>query len=148
MTNKRLAGLAGLLTGVGLVVAARATTGRPETHQVTLSEPTATTTTATGTPATPTTAATGPRTVEGDVVDTPYGPVQVAIVVNDNRIVDVTALQTPTDGSRSVRLADLATPILRQEVLTAQSAQVDTVSGATYTSDGYAQSVQYAIDHR
>jgi uncharacterized protein with FMN-binding domain len=85
--------------------------------------------------------------VDGDVVDTPYGPVQVAVVLSGRRIMDVTALRTPDDGSRSVQLADLATPILRQEVLTAQSARIDTVSGATYTSDGYAQSVQYALDH-
>ncbi|HEX9339503.1 MAG TPA: FMN-binding protein [Pseudonocardiaceae bacterium] len=158
--GKRLAGLSCLLAGIGLVVATRAEVDQPTTHHVALlpaastgtSTPATTGTSATTSTSTATTAtqppAAGPRTVDGDVVDTPYGPVQVAVVLNSNRIVDVKALQTPTEGSRSVRLADLATPILRQEVLTAQSAQVDTVSGATYTSEGYAQSVQYALDHR
>ena len=150
--GKRLAGLSCLLTGIGLVVAARAAVGRPASHQVTLlpAAPPSTTTTVvppTG-PTTTTTAPAGPRTINGDVVDTPYGPVQVAVVLNGNRITDVQALQTPNIGGRSARLAELATPILRQEVLQAQSAQVDTVSGATYTSEGYAQSVQYALDHR
>ncbi len=155
--GKRLAGLSCLLAGIGLVVATRAEVDQPTTHHVALLPAASTGTSApakANAPATTTTttttqpAAVGPRTVDGDVVDTPYGPVQVAVVLNSNRIVDVKALQTPTEGSRSVRLADLATPILRQEVLTAQSAQVDTVSGATYTSEGYAQSVQYALDHR
>jgi len=156
-SGKRLAGLSCLLAGIGLVVATRAEVDQPTTHHVALLPAASTGTSApakANAPATTTTttttqpAAVGPRTVDGDVVDTPYGPVQVAVVLNSNRIVDVKALQTPTEGSRSVRLADLATPILRQEVLTAQSAQVDTVSGATYTSEGYAQSVQYALDHR
>jgi uncharacterized protein with FMN-binding domain len=86
--------------------------------------------------------------VDGSVADTPYGPVQVAVVFQNGRIIDVRALQTPTDQDRSVRLASLATPILREEVLAAQSARIDTVSGATYTSQGYAESVQYAIDHQ
>lgn len=159
--GKRLAGLSCLLTGIGLVVAARAAVGKPASHQVELlpaaPPPAANTTTpvvpATGSATGPTTGPTtpppaGPRTVNGDVVDTPYGPVQVAVVLNGGHITDVQALQTPDIGSRSVRLAQLATPILRQEVLQAQSAQVDTVSGATYTSEGYAQSVQYALDHR
>lgn len=163
--GKRLAGLSCLLTGIGLVVAARAAVGRPAGHEVALlpaaPPPAASTTTvvpnsraASGSAPPPTTAAppvapqAGPRTVDGSVVDTPYGSVQVAVVFNGNRITDVQALQTPDMDNRSVRLAELATPILRQEVLQAQSAQVDTVSGATYTSEGYAQSVQYALDHR
>jgi len=81
------------------------------------------------------------------VAQTPYGPVQVAVVFERGRIIDVRTLQTPSDADRSVRLATLATPVLRSEVLTAQSARVDSVSGATYTSEGYAQSVQYALDH-
>jgi len=162
--GKRLAGLSCLLTGIGLVVAARAAVGKPAGHEVTLlpaaPPPAASTTTVVPTtgaaagsappqpqPATGAPPA-GPHTVNGSVVDTPYGSVQVAVVFNGNRITDVQALQTPDLDNRSMRLAELATPILRQEVLQAQSAQVDTVSGATYTSEGYAQSVQYALDHR
>jgi hypothetical protein len=150
--GKRLAGLSCLLAGIGLVVTARVATGRAGSHHVTLSPaPTSSAVAGSSASATPGVVApppSGPRTVDGDVVDTPYGPVQVAIVLDGDRIVEVKALQTPSDGGRSVRLAELATPILRQEVLRAQSAEVDTVSGATYTSDGYAQSVQYALDHR
>jgi uncharacterized protein with FMN-binding domain len=155
-SGKRLTGLSCLLAGIGLVVASRAAVGRPAQHQLAsmpaAPAPAATSTTVippsgTGATSAPPAPA-GPKTVDGSVVDTPYGPVQVELVFNNNKIVDVKALQTPSDGSRSVRIAELATPMLRQEVLTAQSAQVDTVSGATYTSEGYAQSVQYALDHR
>jgi uncharacterized protein with FMN-binding domain len=170
---RRMAGLGGLLAGVGLVVAARTAVGQPGGQSPALDParaplPTQAPGPAASTPATPpapgstappsasssASGATptsaqpaGPHTVTGSVVDTPYGPVQVAVVFSHGRITDVRALRTPTDADRSIRLAALATPILRQEVLTAQSAQVDSVSGATYTSEGYAQSVQYAIDH-
>jgi uncharacterized protein with FMN-binding domain len=149
MTNRRLAGLAGLLTGIGLIVAAKAAGGQPQHHQAALL-PAAnppTTQPATGSTGPTTAAPAGPRSVDGSVVDTPYGPVQVTVVFDNGKITDVQTKQTPDIGGRSVRLAELATPILRQEVLSAQSARIDTVSGATYTSDGYAQSVQYAIDH-
>jgi uncharacterized protein with FMN-binding domain len=155
--RRRLAGLSGLLAGIGLLVAARAVVGAPTPQQVTMlpavPPPTTTTTTppSSGVTSPPTTSAApapaGPRTVDGDLVDTPYGPMQVAVVFSGGRIVDVRALQTPNDEDRSVMLAQLAVPVLRQEVLTAQSARIDTVSGATYTSESYAQSVQYAIDH-
>jgi uncharacterized protein with FMN-binding domain len=154
MTNRRLAGLAGLLAGIGLLVAAKAAGGQPQHHQAALLPALSPATTqpstgpSTAAPAGPTTAPpAGPHSVDGSTVDTPYGPVQVTVVFDNGKITDVQAKQTPDIGGRSVRLAELATPILRQEVLSAQSAQIDTVSGATYTSDGYAQSVQYAIDH-
>ena len=63
-----------------------------------------------------------------------------------SRITDVTVLQTPNRDGRSIQIASRAVPTLHDEVLRSQSAQIDTVSGATYTSDGYAQSVQSAID--
>jgi uncharacterized protein with FMN-binding domain len=158
MSNRRLAGLAGLLAGIGLLVAAKAAGGQPAHQQQAALLPAAappTTQPATqgtppptgGTTAAPPAAPPGPHTVDGSVVDTPYGSIQVAVVFSGSKITDVQTRQTPDIGGRSVRLAELATPILRQEVLSAQSARIDTVSGATYTSDGYAQSVQYAIDH-
>jgi uncharacterized protein with FMN-binding domain len=139
--TRRLAGLSGLLATIGVLVLGRAAVGQSAQHHVSLA------TRASGPSSSAPSLPTGSRTVNGNVVDTPYGPVQVAVVFDSGRITDVQALQTPSDAGRSIRLADLATPILRQEVLTAQSAQIDTVSGATYTSDGYAQSVQYALDH-
>ncbi|MFF1632484.1 FMN-binding protein [Leifsonia sp. NPDC058248] len=93
-------------------------------------------------------AATAPKVVDGAVEDTPYGPIQVEVTFAGTKITAVKTVQTPSQEGRSVQINDYATPILAQEVLASQSAQIDTVSGATYTSDGYAQSVQSAIDQR
>ncbi len=84
-------------------------------------------------------------TIDGPVVSTRYGPVQVEIVVANGQLTDVVALQLPT-GRRSGQISDYSAPILREEALTARSAQIDTVSGATYTSDAYARSLQAALD--
>jgi uncharacterized protein with FMN-binding domain len=84
-------------------------------------------------------------TVDGPVVDTRYGGIQVEIVVANGQVQDVIAIQLPT-GRRSGQISDAAAPILREEALQAQSASIDTVSGATYTSDAYAQSLQAALD--
>ena len=91
-------------------------------------------------------AASGTRTVNGDVVPNRYGDVQVAVVLNGTRIVDVKALQMPFDRPRSQDISNQAAPLLLEEVLQAQSAQIDTIGGATYTSDSYAQSLQSALD--
>ena len=85
-------------------------------------------------------------TFAGGTAQTAYGPVQVAIVVKSGRITDVRALQLTNQGGRSVAISAGAAPILRTEALRAQSAKIDTVSGATYTSDGYRTSLQSAID--
>ena len=79
------------------------------------------------------------------MVDTQFGPVQVRIDVAAGRIADVVALQLPT-GRHSGQISSYSEPILRQEALQAQSAKIDIVSGATYTSDAYAQSLQAALD--
>ena len=79
------------------------------------------------------------------MVDNGYGPVQVQIEVSGGRIVDVSTLALPGDG-HSRRINSFAVPRLREEVLAAQSAQIDTVSGATATSEAYAQSLQAALD--
>jgi uncharacterized protein with FMN-binding domain len=97
--------------------------------------------TARGTPAAGTYAVTGP------VVSTPFGPVQVRVSIVNGKIGDVTALQTPTEHELSVELNKFATPTLRTEVLKAQDAKIDVVSGATYTSDAYAQSLQAALNN-
>ena len=84
--------------------------------------------------------------VTGRTIQTRYGPVQAAVTFKGSRITDVTVLQTPNRDGRSIQIASRAVPTLHDEVLRSQSAHIDTVSGATYTSDGYAQSVQSAID--
>ena len=94
----------------------------------------------------PTTAAGYTGTVTGTVVETPFGNVQVQARLSSGRLVDVTTLQTPSDQTRSAMIARYAVPILRSEALTAQSAHINMVSGATYTSDGYALSLQAALD--
>lgn len=84
--------------------------------------------------------------VAGALVATPYGDVQVKVVYSGRRITDVVALHLTDSSGTSVAISDQAAPILRREALAAQSAQVDTVSGATYTSEGYRQSLQAALD--
>ena len=81
----------------------------------------------------------------GTVQETRYGPVQVRVTVRAGRLVDVTALQLPQNEPRSAEISVFSAPLLRQEALQAQSASVDTVSGATYTSDGYRASLSAAL---
>jgi uncharacterized protein with FMN-binding domain len=89
---------------------------------------------------------TAPTTYTGDSVSTRFGAVQVAITVQGGAITDVIALQLTDKEQRSVQISNAAAPILRSEVLASQSAQVDSVSGATYTSEAYLTSLQSAID--
>lgn len=97
-----------------------------------------------GTTATP--GAGGNGTFDGGAVDTRYGPVQVRIVMSGGKITDAQVLQVPSESGRDVRINSAAVPVLIQETLQAQSAQIDSVSGATYTSQGYTESLQSAID--
>ncbi|MDQ2729444.1 MAG: FMN-binding protein [Actinomycetota bacterium] len=96
-------------------------------------------------PTTPTTVS-GIRRIAGNTENNPYGPIQVRITLKAGKLVDVTALQSPTDHSTSVAIAQQALPLLRQEVLQAQGAHINNVSGASYDALGYAQSVQSALD--
>ncbi|MFC5945349.1 FMN-binding protein [Micromonospora harpali] len=89
---------------------------------------------------------TGAGRYDGSVAQTRWGPVQVRITVSGGKITDVTALQVPDGNHRDQQINDYAVPILRQSALAAQSADIDTVSGATVTSDGYRESLQAAID--
>jgi uncharacterized protein with FMN-binding domain len=95
---------------------------------------------------TTTTASSARRTVDGPVVSTQYGDVQVRVTVQGGRIADVQALELPSDRERSARISNFAGPELHDEALAAQSANIDIVSGATYTSEGYAESLQSALD--
>lgn len=88
----------------------------------------------------------GSTTVVGQAVDTQYGPVQVQVTVSNGRITSVTPVQLPQDRQRDIEIDNYAVPQLIQETLQAQSAQIDAVSGATFTSEGYAQSLQSALD--
>ncbi|OPF79983.1 FMN-binding protein [Streptomyces antioxidans] len=86
----------------------------------------------------------GARTVTGDTVQTQYGPVQVSLTVNGGKITAAQAVKTPDSGPQSDQIAKTAVPKLNQQAVAA--AKVDTVSGATYTSEGYAKSLQSALD--
>ncbi|MDN0195734.1 FMN-binding protein [Streptomyces sp. S.PNR 29] len=91
-------------------------------------------------------ATTGTRTVTGDSVQTRWGPVQVRITVEDGKLTDVTAVVHPTENPRDQQIDSYAVPRLRAEALQVQSADIDTVSGATCTSEGYRRSLQSALD--
>jgi len=92
------------------------------------------------------TTATGSQTVTGDEAQTRYGPVQVQLTVNNGRITDVQAVEYPTDTPRDAEINQFAIPQLNQETLQANNANIDMVSGATYTSNGYITSLQSAVD--
>lgn len=104
------------------------------------------TTTAAPPSTTATTSNGGQRTIDGPTVENRYGPVQVEVVISGGRITDAKALQYPSDARRSQSINAQALPLLKQQVLEAQSANIDGVSGATYTSESYQQSLQSALD--
>jgi uncharacterized protein with FMN-binding domain len=85
-------------------------------------------------------------TYTGTAVDTRYGPVQVSAVITGGKLTDVTVLQVPDQGRYEDQIVQIALPALRSEALSRQNAALDIVSGATYTSQGYAQSLQAALD--
>jgi uncharacterized protein with FMN-binding domain len=75
-----------------------------------------------------------------------FGVVQVRLTLTNGKVTAATTVQDPEDDPHSAQISQFAVPILNQEVLSAQSASIDAVSGATYTSGAYAQSVQAALD--
>lgn len=85
-------------------------------------------------------------TFTGDAVQTRYGPVQVEITVKDGSITKSVVTQVPWNDHKDQEINSYAVPILNDEAVQAQSAGIDMVSGATFTSDGYIQSLQSAID--
>lgn len=82
----------------------------------------------------------------GDAADAFYGLIQVKATVSGGRLVKVDFLQAPNDRGQSVEINAYADPILAQEAINAQSAQVDIVSGATDSSHAFIQSLQSALD--
>ena len=82
----------------------------------------------------------------GPAVEMQYGPVQIAISVQAGKITDVKALQYPIDRPRSQFINSQAVPLLRSEVLQAQSANINVISGATFTSEAFASSLQAAVE--
>jgi uncharacterized protein with FMN-binding domain len=85
-------------------------------------------------------------TYTGSMAQTRWGPVQVAITVANGKITNISVPTYPDNNGRDREINAYALPILTQETLDAQSANIDTVSGATVTSDGYLESLQAALD--
>lgn len=85
------------------------------------------------------------NTYLGDSIMTQYGPAQVKITIRSNRITAVEPVLLPENDPRSSQISWGAEPQLKKQALTAQSAQIDGVTGATYTTDGYVQSLASAI---
>jgi uncharacterized protein with FMN-binding domain len=120
-----------------------ATTAGPDTSPASTDGSGTSSSTAPPTTAAPTGAT---RTVKGQAFANRYGDVQVELVLQGTKIVDVKSLVLPNDRQRSAEISQQAGPWLHDEVLQAQSAQIDIIGGATYTSEGYMQSVQSALD--
>jgi uncharacterized protein with FMN-binding domain len=93
------------------------------------------------------TASSSTKTATGDAVSTRYGPVQLKVTVSGGKITKVEAIQLPSSDPKSAEISSYAEPQLSQSALTAQSANIDVVSGATYTSDGYKTALQSALDN-
>lgn len=82
----------------------------------------------------------------GTTIDSAYGPVQIEAIVSGGRITDIKFLQMPSDLGHSREVTQIAGPMLKSATLSAQSANIDFVSGATSTSGAYQQSLQSALD--
>jgi uncharacterized protein with FMN-binding domain len=90
----------------------------------------------------------GEAAVDGKVASTSYGPVQIQLIKRAGKIVKVAVLVQPTNTLHDVQIGEFAFPKLISETLAAQNGKIDAVSGATYTSAGYIQSLQSALDKR
>ena len=86
------------------------------------------------------------KVVTGKVIPTPYGNAQVRVTVTNGKITKIEALQLQGNDPKSVQISSSAEPTLRDEALQAQSAAIDAVSGATFTSTSYEASLQSALD--
>lgn len=149
-----IAGLVTLLSfksHTGVVPTAVASTGVPSASPV----PTASPAPTASTPAAPASQSPAParsapasrqQVLTGQVSETSFGPMQVQVTLVSHKIVKVTVLQQTNTGTLSAQIDARAIPQLDQETLTAQSARIDAVSGASATSAGYINSLQSALD--
>ena len=141
-------------TSVHSTASAGGTTSGTESDSSSDASSSGSTTTATPSPSatsSPSASAAAPSAttvITGSAIDTRYGAVQVKVTFSGTTITAVDTIQSPDRDGRDLEINQQALPILQQEVLASQSANIDTVSGATYTSEGYIQSVQSAIDQR
>lgn len=92
------------------------------------------------------TAEAGEQVLTGDAIETRYGIVQVQVTIKGQEITDVSALQVPSGPNQ--RYTDFAVPVLTEQVLAAQSAEIAGAGGASYTSQGFIQSLQSALSQK
>lgn len=85
-------------------------------------------------------------TFTGDAAATPYGTVQIAVIISGGKIADINFLQMPSDQQHSREVTTFSEPLLKQTTIAKQSSNIDFVSGATSTSYGYQESLQHALD--
>ena len=90
----------------------------------------------------------GETAVDGKAASTAYGPVQIQLIERNSKIVKVAVLVQPANTLHDIQIGAMAFPKLISETLSAQNGKIDAVSGATYTSAGYIQSLQSALDKR
>jgi uncharacterized protein with FMN-binding domain len=90
----------------------------------------------------------GETAVDGNPANTAYGPVQIQLIERNSKIVKVAVLVQPANTLHDIQIGAFAFPKLIGETLAAQNGKIDTVSGASYTSAGYIQSLQSALDKR
>ena len=126
--------------------ASSSSAGASTSSSTSSSAPRAPTTSPTPTSSSSSAAATASHTVTGAVADTRWGPVQVQLTLQNKKITNVAVIQYPNNNGRDQEINSTALPILVQETISAQSAKIDMVSGATVTSDGYLSSLQSALD--
>ncbi|HZN76439.1 MAG TPA: FMN-binding protein [Micromonosporaceae bacterium] len=138
--RRTLIGVAGAVAGAAAVLAGHTLTASA------VAEPTPVPSRGTGPAPSPTPRQLHDGTATGPLVQTDYGPVQVRVTVQSGVMTDITALVLPTLHEHSKWVDAELVPQLRQRVLTAQSADVDVVSGATFTGGGYLRSLQGALD--
>jgi len=139
-------------SGSGAPAPAAGTGGAPPAPGASATATQGTKTTAPAAPKPTTAAPKPPRTTmkdgtfAGNPIYVEYGNIELSVIVSGGKITDIKVLDSPSEHSRSVQINKNALPKLRSEALAAQSAEIDTVSGATYTSSGYKLSLQSAID--
>lgn len=146
--KRSLAALVATVAGLVLLLSFKSGSARSaSSSQLAAANPTTAPPAAAGSAAPPTAAAPQQsRTVTGKSVSTRYGDVQVQITLSGTRITAVTPVKLPDSNGIDQAIDQQVVPMLVQESLTAQSANIDMISGATYTSDGYIRSLQSAID--
>lgn len=146
-----------ILLGLGILIVFGGYTRYMRGHAPVLSKPAALTTTGTHTGSTGSSSSTAPTTgstastvykdgsYTGSVANAYYGNVQVAVTISGGKVTNVTFLQHPDTHETSVIINQQAMPYLQQEAIQAQSSNVQVISGATFTSQAFQQSLQSAL---